>query len=776
MTEPPEAARRPFLRLASIRVAASFGAVYLGLALLNTWPMPVRLFTHLPHDLGDPVVSTTLLHWNAVTPLFTERWWNGVGFHPLPDTLTFSDPRVGLYALGVPVWWTTGSAVAVYNVLFVVSFALSAIAMHALVFSLTRSHGAALVAGCAYGFAPFRAWHLAHLELLASYWMPVALLGLHRWLEDRRSCWLAVFGAATTLQGLFCAYYLPMFAVLGGLWVAWFGPGRLRPRELAALLSVALVAVAALLPLFLHYRAAHEALGFTRGIGEIELYSADLTGLWSTPPELRFWPSVEVKTAEGYLFPGITAVLLVIVAIARGRREHHVTNRVRHARTLLLVGAGFVGAVALFAYLFGPIRIAIGGLQVSITELRKPASLVIAALVGYLLLHPRVLAAWRARSPLAFYALATGVMILLALGPSPAVGGVKFLYRPPYAWLMSLPGFDETLRAPARFGMLMALTLSVAAGLAWSRLGASLPRARMGWISVALAALVLVDGWSGPMSAHEVPERMSWPRQCARLPRLELPFKGIEHDAAAQYRALLEGVRSVNGTTGFVPPHMLALVPAIQAQDPEALTALAEHGSFCVAVERRSRGHRLARFVVAHPLAKRLRPTAGQRFYFIQGVRPAAAPAPRMSVPIAAAQSDVAPVEIQPLVDGNATTGWSTPGPQRGGESLTVTLGCAAVVTDLSLSHGGYVPSFARDLAVDVSGDGTSWRTVWRGATGGLTAGAALRDPHMATVHIPIAAADVTHLRLRSLAADDDAAWALAELRVLGRCESRQSS
>ena len=109
-------------------------------------------------------------------------------------------------------------------------------------------------------------------------------------------------------------------------------------------------------------------------------------------------------------------------------------------------------------------------------------------------------------------------------------------------------------------------------------------------------------------------------------------------------------------------------------------------------------------------------------------------------------------------------------------ESLTVTLGCAAVVTDLSLSHGGYVPSFARDLAVDVSGDGTSWRTVWRGATGGLTAGAALRDPHMATVHIPIGAADVTHLRLRSLAADDDAAWALAELRVLGRCESRQSS
>ena len=775
MTEPPEAARRPFLRPASIRAAALFGAVYLCLALLNTWPMALRLFTHLPHDLGDPVVSTTLLHWNAVTPLFTERWWNGVGFHPLPDTITFSDPRLGLYAVGAPVWWTTGSAVAVYNVLFIVSFALSAIAMHALVFSLTRNHGAALVAGCAYGFAPFRAWHLAHLELLASYWMPVALLGLHRWLEDRRWWWLAVFGAATTFQGLFCAYYLPMFAVLGGLWVAWFAPGRLAPRALAALLSVALAAVAALLPLFLHYRAAHEALGFTRGIGEIELYSADLTGLWSTPPELRFWPSTEVETAEGYLFPGLTVVLIVIIAIARNRREYHVTNGVRRARRLLLVAAGFVGTVAVLAYLFGPLRIAIGGLSVSITELRKPASLLIAALVGYVLLHARVLAAWRARSPLAFYALATGVMILLALGPSPALAGVKFLYRPPYAWLMSLPGFDESLRAPARFGMLMALTLSVAAGLAWARLRAGLPWRRMGWISMALAALVLVDGWAGPMSAHEVPGRMTWPRQCRGLPRLELPFKGIEHDAAAQYRARLDGVRSVNGTTGFVPPHMLALVPAIQAQDAEALTALAEHGSFCVAVERRSRGHRLARFVAAHPLARRLRPAAGQRFYLVRGTRSAAEPAHLMSVPLAAAQSDVAPVDIQSLVDGDRASGWSTPGPQRGGEGLTITLGCAAVVTDLSLSHGGHVPSFARDLAADVSGDGANWRTVWRGPTGGLAVRAALRDPRMVTVHIPIAAAGVRHLRLRSLAAEDEAAWAFAELRVLGTCESAHS-
>jgi hypothetical protein len=97
------------------------------------------------------------------------------------------------------------------------------------------------------------------------------------------------------------------------------------------------------------------------------------------------------------------------------------------------------------------------------------------------------------------------------------------------------------------------------------------------------------------------------------------------------------------------------------------------------------------------------------------------------------------------------------------------------MVTDLMLSHGGFVPGFARDLAADVSGDGVGWRTVWRGATGGLTVSAALRDPRMATVHIPIAAVNVTHLRLRSLAAEDDAAWAFAELQVLGTCDSARS-
>jgi hypothetical protein len=140
---------------------AAFLVVYVLLGILNTWPLAQRIGSHLPHDLGDAVVSLTLLQWNTEVPLFTACWWNGVGFYPLEDTLTFSDARLGLTLAGWPVKWATGSAVAMHNTLFILSFALSGLAMHGLVFTLTRSHSASFVAGCAYAFAPVRAAHLS---------------------------------------------------------------------------------------------------------------------------------------------------------------------------------------------------------------------------------------------------------------------------------------------------------------------------------------------------------------------------------------------------------------------------------------------------------------------------------------------------------------------------------------------------------------------------------------------------------------------------------------
>ena len=82
-----------------------------------------------------------------------------------------------------------------YNVTLLGSFVLCAFAAHALTWMLTRSHAAGAVSGLIFGFNPYRISHIAHLELLAVFWLPVAILALHRYVRGYQLRWLALFAA-----------------------------------------------------------------------------------------------------------------------------------------------------------------------------------------------------------------------------------------------------------------------------------------------------------------------------------------------------------------------------------------------------------------------------------------------------------------------------------------------------------------------------------------------------------------------------------------------------
>ena len=75
---------------------------------------------------------------------------------------------------------------------------------------------------------------LAHIQVLASFWMPVAMLGLHRYYRDGRAWWLMLFAGATAMQGLTNGYYLLFFPVLVVLWVLWFTPNEGWWRKVGA--------------------------------------------------------------------------------------------------------------------------------------------------------------------------------------------------------------------------------------------------------------------------------------------------------------------------------------------------------------------------------------------------------------------------------------------------------------------------------------------------------------------------------------------------------------
>jgi hypothetical protein len=180
------------------------------------------LSTSIASDPGDPLLTAGILAWNASHVPWSGEWYQYPIFFPTADALVLSEHLLSISLIAAPMQWLTGSPVVAYNVTMLLSYPLCGVAMFALVWRLTRNAPAAFLAGLAYAFAPYRVSHLPHIQVLISYWMPVALLGLHSYLDTRRWPWLVLFAAAWVLQGAANGYFLIYFSLVVGLWVAWF--------------------------------------------------------------------------------------------------------------------------------------------------------------------------------------------------------------------------------------------------------------------------------------------------------------------------------------------------------------------------------------------------------------------------------------------------------------------------------------------------------------------------------------------------------------------------
>src|SRR4029079_13154575 len=88
--------------------------------------------------------------------------------------------------IATPAYWLTHNPVAAYNVAYFLTYPLSALAVYLPVQWLTKRADAAFLAGFAFGFTPYRTTEIAHIQSLSAYWLPMALVGLHRFLQDRR--------------------------------------------------------------------------------------------------------------------------------------------------------------------------------------------------------------------------------------------------------------------------------------------------------------------------------------------------------------------------------------------------------------------------------------------------------------------------------------------------------------------------------------------------------------------------------------------------------------
>jgi hypothetical protein len=737
-----------------------------------------NLSTAVANDAGDPLLTAAILHWNAHHIPWTEAWWQLPIFHPTRNALAFSEHLLGLSAIAAPIDWITGDALVTYNLVTLLTFSLSATTMYLLVYRLTRSAPGAFIAGLAFGFAPFRISQLPHVQMLATFWAPLALVGLHAFLESGKKRWLVVYGAAWTLQCAANGYALVFLSVLIGFWVLWFVVARRKWRELALIAAATIVAALPLVPILYTYVTVHDRHGFTRTIEEVRIFSADVAAVLCAPPSLTFWGWIRVACrAEGELFPGVALAGLCLAAVLtafakasaslgvfgvmRAARPPAAPRAIAIVRRLLFVVAGVYAAVIMSVLVSGPWRIEWGLIRVSAASIRKPMLVLSMALIAALILSPRVRAAVRKSSTLSFYLLAALVTWLLALGPTLTVMGVQTGTRGPFAWLMVLPGVDG-LRVPARFWLISTICLAIAAGLYVAELLARRSRTTVAAALVVIGAAVAADGWVDAIGVRPAPPAAPDGRLLRGQAVFELPASNYP-DIAAGWRAVTGGWRAVNGYSGFQPSYYPALIDALRFEEDAAFIPFQGTSDLHVIVPKSEL--RLIALVERQPGVRREAENEWARQYRLPR-RPVTAVATGAPVPIVALETACGAGTVRLALDRDVETRWVCP-PVGVAQELTIDLGQVVTVGAYVQGMGVNAGDSPYYLAIETSTDGASWDEVWNGNLFEQIITGAMRDPRSARIEVRFSPHEARYVRVRPQRRDPRFHWTIAEVEVL---------
>jgi hypothetical protein len=276
---------------------------------------------------------------------------------PLQNSLAVTENLIGWQLFYFPLRASGVGVVASYNVLLLVSFAISGLGAAALCRRLGASREGAIAGGFFFAFVPFHVTHSIHLQTMGVCWMPFALLFLDRILDEARWRDVAGLAIASVLTALSSIYFAVFLAILSVLYVACcavFGRYRLSPAALGKLAVAAVLALMTISPVLIHYVRFVSVNGrFSHPSSLIAVLSMELAGivrvarwqaLWPTGP---FEPNPNSAPAASWTtgFPGVVAIVLTGYWLVRVFRQRE--NR-RLAAILLTV------AIICFVLSLGP--------------------------------------------------------------------------------------------------------------------------------------------------------------------------------------------------------------------------------------------------------------------------------------------------------------------------------------------------------------------------------------------------------------------------------------
>src|SRR3984893_8219797 len=318
--QPRPSARR--LTWPSLRIDGLVIFFFLALTALMLYPLSVHPASRVVSQ-GDPLMESWMLAWGT-RALLTDplHFYDSNIFYPFPHSFAFSEAPVGAIPLSAPIWWITGNPVLAHNVAFLAAFFLSCVAAYVLTKKLTSSVIAGVFAGIIFAFPPNRFGHLGHLNLSSAYWMPVALLFLHRAFTSGRWSYFFGFAASFAFQcfcSLYYGFYFALAVALYLIYLAIFQRSRLTVEKIGKFAGASLLAGIVLIPFGLPFIIVSREYGLSRRPRELMHFSADLADyLVASPTNVLYGQltsPLRQNPVERSLFPGLLPSLLALIGI-----------------------------------------------------------------------------------------------------------------------------------------------------------------------------------------------------------------------------------------------------------------------------------------------------------------------------------------------------------------------------------------------------------------------------------------------------------------------------
>lgn len=496
------------------------------LTMLLTYPAVLHLNDRVIGGVDDNFQTLYGLWYvaHAIFDLHTSPFFDPAVYFPYGfDLIRNQDLSPATLLLFMPMTWAIGE-VATYNLLVLLSFALTGWGTYLLALELWGSRAGALVASVIVGFCAFRVAHVVQLNIVSTQWIPFFFLFLERTIrrpDVRRAVLTGVFYALCSLVTWYYAFMTLIAAVLFlSVRLRWRTAFRLIPAGLIA----ATVALALVGPFALPYvRATRSSVMTERGWEEQQSFSATVADFFMPSVQHSVWGSwVQDHWRSGpyawiddwQIYLGVVALALAICALR--------SDGTRLTKALVCMAVG---------------------------------SLVLALGPTLYFLHPAALEGAEDKVPLS--SIRMPVMLLGRL--------------PPFTFL----------RAWARMGIFVQLAVGLLAArglvLVLDRVTARF-ESRAGWlrpaILVSVMGLVLLENVSVPFPMSPVAPRLvdAWlAGQPGQFAVMEYPIPSHGYSASAMYSRRLTGKPIVMGYASYPPNswawETLSLFPTSETLD-----------------------------------------------------------------------------------------------------------------------------------------------------------------------------------------------------------------